>query len=818
MKKNFTTLLVSLGMMQIAGAQTLQTGPSTTTTPYMWPSVPSATVKSILTVGDLVGGYPLAGLGDGLGAFDNGGNTFTLLMNHEMGSTSGTVHAHGQVGGFVSKWVINKSNLQVVSGGDLIQNVKLWTGTTYTTYNAASPSTLTAFARFCAADLPELTAFYNPLTGNGSQDRIFMNGEETGNEGRGFAHVASGVELGTSYQVPHLGRYSYENAVASPYPQEKTIVVGLDDATPGQVYVYIGNKSNTGNPIEKAGLFGGKLYGVGVLGMVNEQSGSFPAANTTFNLIDLGLVQNLTGSTLNTNSNNAGVTNFLRPEDGAWDPNRPTDFYFVTTNSFNSPSRLWRLRFNDIENPELGGKVEVMLTGTEGPKMMDNMVMDNHGHILIQEDPGGQNHTAKVWEYKISNDGLAQVMDHDTTRFKTGGVNFLTLDEESSGIIDMQGILGAGWFILYDQAHYALPSPLVDGGQLLAFYNPATAAANPEINLLGNNTSIPDGNISVSVGNNTDFGTTNVGTMVTKTFEIQNTTTGNLIVSSIYMSGTNAGDFMVSSPSTPFNVGPNSTQSITVMFTASLTGLRSAKVNVVSSDWDEKFYDFAVSGTGALPEINVQGNSTSIPSGNSQTSVSDNTDFGGVQLGSSLAQTFVIQNTSSGVLSVNSITMTGANSNEFTLLNPPAFPFTVAANSSQNISIQFLPITTGIRNAIVLIQNSDADESNYSFAIKGTGELNVGIPTQEAENFNLSVYPNPSNNEATIKMNLVDNTKIAVEVYDITGALVYSVKEKQIQKGEQRLVINTASLANGEYFVSVKSNNKAQTTKLVVMH
>ena len=41
----------------------------------------------------------------------------------------------------------------------------------------------------------------------------------------------------------------------------------------------------------------------------------------------------------------------------------------------------------------------------------------------------------------------------------------------------MQGILGAGWFMLFDQAHYAIAGPAVDGGQLLAFYNPATAAA-----------------------------------------------------------------------------------------------------------------------------------------------------------------------------------------------------------------------------------------------------------------------------------------------------------------------------------------------------
>ncbi len=173
MKKNFTTLLCAFGLISLSTAQSLQTGPSTTNTPYMWPSVPGGTAVSVLSAGEFIGGYPLAGLGDGMGAFDNGGSTFTVLINHEMGSTTGTVHAHGSVGGFVSKWVINKSNFQVVSGEDLIQNVKLWTGSTYTTYNSANPSPLTAFARFCAADLPEVSAFYNPNSGRGHTRSYF---------------------------------------------------------------------------------------------------------------------------------------------------------------------------------------------------------------------------------------------------------------------------------------------------------------------------------------------------------------------------------------------------------------------------------------------------------------------------------------------------------------------------------------------------------------------------------------------------------------------------------------------------------------------
>jgi hypothetical protein len=818
MKKNFTTLLCALGLVSLGIAQTLQTGPSTTVSPGMYPTVPNGTMVSILNAGESVGGYIMAGLGDGMGAYDDGGSTFTVFINHEIGNTLGSTRAHGQPGAFVSRWVINKSNFQVVSGSDLIQEAKIWTGSTYTTINVSNTSSLIAFGRFCSADLPDLTAFFNPNSGKGTQARIFMNGEETGNEGRGFAHIVGGPEAGVSYQLPHMGRYSYENAVASPYPQDKTIVVGLDDSSPGQVYVYVGNKTFSGNPIERAGLFGGKLYGVGVQGMFNEQSASTVPANTKFNMIDMSSSAVQSGSVLNTNSNNNGVTNFLRPEDGAWDPNRPSDFYFVTTASFSTNSRLWRMRFTDITNPELGGTITELVSSIEGPRMMDNLCLDNHGHILIQEDPGNQSYTAKVWQYKISTDALSLINDHDSIRFKVPGPSFLTQDEESSGIIDLQGIKGPGWFLQYDQHHYGLPNPMVEGGQLLAYYNPATAAANPEINLQGNNQSIVSGNTVIASSNNTDFGTVNVGVSASKQFVIQNTNSGTLIVGGLFMSGNNAGDFLISGPSTPFTVAPNGSQTITVFFTAPFNGNRNAVLNVMSSDWDEKYYTTAVRGVGASPEINVQGNATNIPSGNTAVNTGDNTNFGTIQLGTSVSKTFLIQNTGNGTLTINGLMMSGANSNEFVVLNAPAFPLTLAGNASQNITVEFTPLIAGTRNAQMHIMSDDSDENNYSFAIQGKADIDVSISTYEKDLASISLFPNPSNNEAIVKLQLETSSKVAVNVYDITGALVMQVAEKELGKGEHNISLNTTSLSNGEYFVTVAKDSKVQTIKMVVLH
>ena len=60
---------------------------------------------------------------------------------------------------------------------------------------------------------------------------------------------------------------------------------------------------------------------------------------------------------------------------------------------------------------------------------------------------------------------------HDEARFLSGAPQFLTEDEESSGIIPAP-FLGKGWYLLDVQAHYPIEGEIVEGGQLLALHVP----------------------------------------------------------------------------------------------------------------------------------------------------------------------------------------------------------------------------------------------------------------------------------------------------------------------------------------------------------
>jgi phosphodiesterase/alkaline phosphatase D-like protein len=437
----------------------------------------------------------MAGIPDGLGAFDNGNGTFTVLMNHEIGSNLGVAHGGALTSGaFVSEWVIKKSDLSVVSGGDLIKSVYWWDVATQK--SQASPTGGFTFNRFCSADLASVSAFYNPKTGLGTAERLFLTGEEGGATGYQLAVVASGANKGNAYT---LGKFNlstngsgltgvggWENAVANPFAQDKTIVIGDNDGGTGimsnSVAVYVGTKTNTGTEVDKAGLTNGVLKFVNVTGSPKEI-----VDNTT-------RATNIKDGTAFTLSATASTT-FSRPEDGAWNPSNPSQYFFVTTDQLDQVndkvgtqigrSRLWRLNFTDITNPDAGGTIDMLLDGTEGQTMFDNLTIDRYGHVILQEDTGNAAHNAKIWQYDIPTDKLTQLTKFDPARFGdvVNGVASPTtapfnIDEESSGAIDVQDILGPGWSLIDAQAHYSIADPnLVEGGQLLALYNPTTAAS-----------------------------------------------------------------------------------------------------------------------------------------------------------------------------------------------------------------------------------------------------------------------------------------------------------------------------------------------------
>ena len=252
----------------------------------------------------------------------------------------------------------------------------------------------------------------------------------------------------------------------------------------------------------------------------------------------------------------------------------------------------------------------------------------------------------------------------------------------------------------------------------------------PEINILGNATSIIDEDITPSIFDDTDFGEVNIsGGTLAKTFTIQNTGLGSLTISGltpfVTIGGLNAADFSVTViPNTTIAAAGTTTFEIT--FNPSNFGSRAATITITSNDLDEATYNFTIQGSGifVLPEINITGNSVNILDGDVTPSVLDFTDFGSADINTgTVDKTFTIENIGNANLLLTDaspfITISGTNAADFSVSIIP--PSTIVPSDFVTFTITFDPNDLGDRYATISITNDDADENPYNFSIIGRG-------------------------------------------------------------------------------------------------
>jgi hypothetical protein len=233
--------------------------------------------------------------------------------------------------------------------------------------------------------------------------------------------------------------------------------------------------------VERAGLTGGRLFGVRIEGVARESdTTTVPDEGAAFSLVEIpGAAEMTTVAALQAASLARGVSQLARPEDSAWDPTHPGRLYMATTGSQVTTSRLWRLDFRDPADVTAGGSAHVEVSSPTfdaadpvGPRSMDNLTVNSRGQVLVQEDRGPQPALSGIYQYDAATGGLRRIAEHDPARFSAGGSRYLTDSEESSGIIPAP-FLGSGEYLFTSQAHYRTGDPeTVEGGQLLLLHVP----------------------------------------------------------------------------------------------------------------------------------------------------------------------------------------------------------------------------------------------------------------------------------------------------------------------------------------------------------
>ena len=83
-------------------------------------------------------------------------------------------------------------------------------------------------------------------------------------------------------------------------------------------------------------------------------------------------------------------------------------------------------------------------------------------------------------------------------------------------------------------------------------------------------------------------------------------------------------------------------------------------------------------------------------------------------------------------------------------------------------------------------------------------------------NTKIGVYPNPADDYAVIGIQLEKESGISLNIYDISGKLVYNNDAPKASVGQNEITINTANFVTGMYTIVVRTSTGVLRDKLMV--
>ena len=240
-----------------------------------------------------------------------------------------------------------------------------------------------------------------------------------------------------------------------------------------------------------------------------------------------------------------------------------------------------------------------------------------------------------------------------------------------------------------------------------------------------------------------------------------------------------------------------------------------------------------------LPTIAVTG-STSLCAGQSVTLTAGTSDTYLWSPGGQTTQSIVVTAAGSyNVTTTNAVACDGVGTSSNTVVTVSPVPTaTAAVASTTGFNVTFSNTSTGATSYswdFGDFSSSSATAPVHAYASNGTYNvtliatngtcadtitftttLSVGI--EEIQTIaGVNLYPNPVNQEATIDLNLNEATNVSVFVYDITGKIVATVFNGQMDAGLTTLKVDASELEAGIYFTTIVSGTAKKTLKMVVV-
>ncbi len=217
--------------------------------------------------------------------------------------------------------------------------------------------------------------------------------------------------------------------------------------------------------------------------------------------------------------------------------------------------------------------------------------------------------------------------------------------------------------------------------------------------------------------------------------------------------------FQLVKPVLSFTLPSGQSKTMSATFTPTQSGAQSSSFTVTSND-PASPTTVTLTGNGFLPgKITLSPPSINFPDQRVATT--------------SLTSTVTVTNSGNQNLTVNNITMTGANSGDFMLVNLPQFKVVLTPGQSTSFGVTFKPSAVGARSATVLVMSDDPNNSSASVALTGNGISPTVVLSPTALDFGKVTVGTKVTQE--LKLTNSGSDDLSLKMLSLSGSLNFSL-------------------------------------------
>jgi hypothetical protein len=353
-------------------------------------------------------------------------------------------------------------------------------------------------------------------------------------------------------------------------------------------------------------------------------------------------------------------------------------------------------------------------------------------------------------------------------------------------------------FLFVDQAHYAIPGEVYEGGQILSYFNPDTYNAAP------NAFAVTGGGVYCFAGTGKEVGLNDSEIGVNYQLKLNGTTNVGIAIAGtgepISFGNQTVGIYTVIASNAKTGVTQNMIGSVTIIENSAI---------MVDAGSNQMVYVGYASKSCATLTANVSG-------GTSGYSYLWSTGEKTKSISVCPTETTIYSVTATDSLGCSSTDTVKVSAQNVLCDKNYNSKKIIVCHKGESLCISEKAVASHLAHGDYLgsckSKNYDDDDDDDSEEISRENKMEYGLTT--------SIYPNPASasNRVVFKVKSMENGNISVDLYNFNGQKVRSLLNKSNNSTENSLEINinTSDLYPGIYFIKTITSSESKIDKLII--